>query len=276
MLLQCVTVSVKYSDFLCHVLEENKGIFDKWVIVTDTKDTQTKELCEKYSKYNVICIQTDIFYKKARFNKFAGINEALKLIDEDAWVVFLDSDMVLQPVTRRVLNNLDLDKTCIYGIDRVNCKGRENWEMYKGMRNLVHNHWLMNAQNSCFEYGARLVHYYGYEGGKGEFAGWNPIGFFQMAHRSAFTQYPQNSEGADHCDLVFARLWPRSKRVLIPELIGIHLESHFIINGVNWYGRLSQPFELGYKKYSLKYFYRLVLRKFLIHKKTFFRRYLHL
>lgn len=276
MKLQAVTVSVNYSDFLCHVLEENKGLFDKWVIITNTKDVATKELCDKYSKYNIVCIQTDIFYRKAKFNKFAGINEGLKLIDSDAWVLFLDSDIILQKELRRVLDNVNLKQENIYGIDRINCRGREKWELYKSKRNLLQNYWLLSPDVTGFEFGSRLVHYYGYENGDGKFAGWNPLGFFQLAHRSQFTQYPQQSEGADHCDLVFARLWSRDKRVLIPELIAIHIESRFTVKGTNWYGRISQPFELEYKRPSLKYLFRLLLRTILIYRKSFFRKYLTL
>jgi hypothetical protein len=259
--LQVIMVSVNYADFLCHVLEENKNLFNKWVIVTDTKDQKTKELCEKYAKHNVICLQTDVFYANgAKFNKFAGINEGLKLIDQDAWTLFLDSDIVLHPHTRRVLENLNLNKEFLYGIDRANCKGRENWETYKKKRNLIHNNWLMAMDHSIFEFGARLIHLYGHEGDNGKFAGWNPLGFFQLAHRSAFKEYPQNSQGADHCDIVFARLWSRDKRQLIPEILAIHIESKFAVKATNWYGRVSLPFEREKEKLSFSYICKISLR----------------
>jgi hypothetical protein len=62
-----------------------------------------------------------------------------------------------------------------------------------------------------------------------------------LCHRSAFDQYPQQSHGADHCDLLFARLWPRKLRTHIPELLAVHLESENAGAGVNWYGRKSKP-----------------------------------
>ena len=263
MKLQAVTVSVNYSDFLCHTLEENKKLFDKWVIVTDTKDIETKELCDKYKDFNVVCVQTDLFYQKALFNKYAGVNEGLKLIDTDAWVLFIDSDIVLHEQTRRVLESIDLEEDTIYGVDRVNCKGYENWFNFKIKRNLVVDNWLLTTAG--FDLGARLVHYYGYENGDGKFAGWNPLGFFQLAHHSAFDMYPQNSIGADHCDLVFARQWPRNKRVNIPEILAIHLESEFIIKGTNWYGRLSQPFTNEHKpKLTVSYLFKVIRIKILL------------
>jgi len=270
MKLQAVTVSVNYSDFLVHMLEENAHLFDKWVIVTNHKDKATKELCDKYK--NVACVQTDSFYKDgAKFNKFAGINDGLVFVDNDAWVLFIDSDIILHPLTKRVLENVDLDKKFIYGIDRVNCVGRELWEDHKFKRNLLINNWLLT--NAGFPLGARLVHYYGYENGDGKFAGWNPLGFFQLAHRSAFDKYPQNSVGADHCDLVFARQWPRKYRMLIPELLAIHLESKFTIKGNNWLGRISLPFENNVKP-TLWYYLKIFFRRIILFKNIFIRKYL--
>lgn len=247
MKLQAVTVSVDYSDFLIHTIEENHTIFDKWFIVTNTKDLKTKELCEKYKDQGVVCIQTDVFYDAgAKFNKYSGINEGLKYVDEDAWVLFVDSDIVLDKDLRYILFNLDLDKTCVYGMDRVNCIGLQAWLDYKNRRDLVLDKWLLT--DGGFKFGARLVHYYGYENGDGKFAGWNPIGFFQLAYRSAFKKYPDDSTGADHCDLAFARLWPRRKRILIPESIAIHLESENTYKAANWFGRVSEPFVVKEKQ----------------------------
>ena len=93
--LQALTVSVQYDDFLSHTITENIKLFDKWIIVTDTKDIKTKELCDQYP--TILCIQTDIFYHHgAPFDKYAGINEGLKYVDDDAWILFLDSDFVWQ------------------------------------------------------------------------------------------------------------------------------------------------------------------------------------
>lgn len=262
MKLQCVSVCVNYSDFLSHVILENKDIFDKWVIVTDTKDLKTKQLCDEHK---LICVQTDIFYSKGIFNKFAGINEGLKLVDKDSWVLFLDGDIVLQKETRRVLRSLNLDKESIYGIDRVNCSGLQAWLNYKASPGVLKENWMLTTAG--LELGSRLVHYYGHKGENGRFEGWRPLGFFQLCHRSAFNEYPDNSLGADHCDLVFAREWPRNKRFLIPELLGVHLESEGAGKAVNWYGRKSSAFILDDKKKSYKkifnnYFFNMLVIKF--------------
>ncbi len=247
--ISALTVSVGYSDFLCWTLTENKHLFDNWIIVTDTKDTETKKLCDNH---NVMCIQTDVFYENgAKFNKYAGINEGLKYIDRDGWIVFLDSDIVLHGMTKYVLEHIPLDETCIYGIDRVNCIGLENWLSYVAKRDALYQNWLLHG--SGMEFGARLVHYFGEDRDNGKFVGWRPLGFFQMCHGKSFQDYPQKSKGADHCDLEFVRYYyTREKRVLIPELIAIHLESIGAYKSINWSGRASLPFTVN-QKITLKY-----------------------
>lgn len=242
--LQVVTVSVNYSDFLEHTIKENKNLFDKWIIVTDTKDNKTKELCEING---ILCVQTDVFYENgANFNKYAAINKGLKYIDDDAWVLFLDSDIILHYSTRRIIEELNLDPTCLYGIDRLNIQGEESWIKYKEGKGILKENWLLTTDN--LEFGARLVHHYGHQGENGRFEGWRPLGFFQLAYRQDFKFYPQDSKSADHCDLVFAREWPRSRRILIPEIYAIHLESKHAGKAVNWNGRRSQPFNSDGKK----------------------------
>lgn len=243
MKLNTITVSVNYSDFLEHTIETNYKLFDKWIIVTDTKDIKTKDLCDKYKNKGVICITTNKFYDNgANFNKFAGINEGLKHVDEDAWVLFLDSDIVLHYSTRRIIEELNLDPTCLYGIDRLTCEGPLKWKKYKEGNDILRENWLLTTEGLTF--GARLVHHYGHEGENGRFEGWRPLGYFQLAYRQAFDNYPQESKSADHCDLLFAREWHRSRRHLIPEIYVVHLESEHAGKAVNWNGRKSQPFVL--------------------------------
>lgn len=239
MKLQAVTVSVNYSDFLKYTIVENKDLFDKWIIVTDTKDAKTKELCDEYG---ITCIQTDVFYENgAKFNKYAAINEGLKYVDDDAWILFIDSDIVLHYEMRRTLEKIGLRKDCLYGMDRLNCSGYKNWKKYISGRGMLMENWLLHTAG--LDLGPRLVHHYGMSGENGRFEGWRPLGYFQLAHRSAFTSYPQDSKTADHCDLLFSRLWDRQHRIFIPELYCIHIESYGAGKAINWNGRRSRPFE---------------------------------
>ena len=244
MKITAITIAVNYSDFLCWSITENKTLFDNWIIVTSTTDTKTKELCDNN---NLMCLQTDVFYEKGIFNKYAGINFALDYLGKDYndWILFLDADIVLHPLTKYILEKLPLNEKKIYGVDRVNCIGLESWLDYVSKRNSVFQNWLLHTSGMPF--GARLVHYFGEARDEGRFLGWRPLGFFQLAHRSSFDYYPQETLGADHCDLEFVRNWKREDRELIPEILVIHLESVGATKGINWYGRKSLPFSLAQK-----------------------------
>lgn len=247
MKLQAVTVSVNYADFLEVVVQENKKNFDKWIIVTDTKDVATKEVCDRHG---LECVQTDLFYANgAKFNKWAGLNEGLDRVDKDSWCLIIDGDVVLHYLTRRTLEKLNLDPTFIYGMDRLDCIGFDTWDHYKESAGILKENWLLHTAG--LKMGARLVHHYGMEGENGRFEGWRPLGFFQLMHRSAFDRHPQDSDSADHCDLTFARQWPRDKRMLIPELFAIHLISEEARKGQNWRGRKSKPFKLAKENNSI-------------------------
>lgn len=234
-----VSVCVNYSDYLKVSLPVNKEVVDDMVIVTRSDDFETIEVCKEN---NVKCIATDEFNDHpSGFNKFKGINKGLELLDKDSWVLFLDCDIVLDPLSRRVFDNIDFSKDCLYGCDRVNCIGYDGWLTRK---NLVYGNWLLTS--GCMELGSRICQYYGQEGDNGKFAGWKPLGFFQLAHRSSFNLYPTDTEGYDRADMVFANQYSRDKRVFIPEILVIHLESHGAKMGDNWKGRITLPF--SYKK----------------------------
>lgn len=237
--LTCVTVSVNYTDFLKYTITANKQHFDRWVVVTDTKDIATYQMC---ITNGIECIQTDVFYSNgARFNKYAAIQEGLKTVSKDDWVLFLDSDILLPQQTRRILENLNLDEDCLYGLDRLNIRGIEELWAYLEGPGMLKENWMLSTAG--LEMGARLVHHYGHAGENGRFEGWRPLGFFQLAHHSSFETYPDNSIGADANDLVFARQWPRHRRIFIPELFVLHLESKKATKSINWYGRKSGNFE---------------------------------
>jgi hypothetical protein len=77
--------------------------------------------------------------------------------------------------------------------------------------------------------------------------GYEPIGFFQLWHpnTSGIKLSPDEHGAADRTDVQFAKKWPRVNRVLIPELIGIHLDSENSAvdeMGKNWNGRKSKLF----------------------------------
>lgn len=249
--INAVTISVNYADYFSWVIPYNKPHLYNWIIVTDTKDKVTKKLCDYY---NLTCIQTDIFYENgATFNKFAGINVGLEKIKKNSWVAFLDSDVILPPITSKVLNNIKLNKSCLYGCDRLNVKGINKWINHINDPKTVVGNWLLNTGD--LELGSRIVHYYGQQGDNGKFGGWKPLGYFQLAHNSKFDSYPSKADGSDHCDIMFANKYPREKRIFIPEFFALHLESEGAKWGSNWNSRITSTFHsnLETDKEQIKY-----------------------
>lgn len=248
MYIEAVIVCVNYSDFLAHTLPYNKNHFDRLVVVTDKADERTRRLCEFH---HVECVQTDVFYSEgAPFNKAKGINVGLNRLSRRGWVLHLDADIYLPPLTRRILENIELDPAYLYGIDRMMCPTYESWVRFRENPKLTHEGWIY-IHPTIFPLGVRIAEYMG--------RGYEPIGFFQLWNPSGsgVNWYPEEHGSADRTDVLFAKKWTRGKRGLIPEIIGVHLDSEDLDlkqMGKNWNGRKTAPFEypiLSYRKPSL-------------------------
>ena len=267
MKIEAVVVCVNYSDFLSHTLPHNKQLFDKIVVVTDLKDEKTKKLCEFY---NVECVQTDEFYRNSvTINKGRGINEGLKRLKKDDWVLHLDADIFLPPMFREIMERLPLDKNGIFGIDRMMCPTYEAWAKFMCDPRPLHEGWIFIHTN-IFPIGVRIAEY--------KSDGWEPIGFFQMWHPnvSGIYDYPSEHGAIDRSDVIHAKKWIRANRHLIPEIIGIHLESEALElseMGRNWTGRKSMEFGPDHKllnkkstlsnRIGIKFYIRMLWYRFL-------------
>ena len=236
MYLEGVIVSVGYDDFLAHTLVSNRSQFDRLIVVTSKSDTATKKLCEHL---NVECLQTDIFYEDgAVFNKGKGINAGLDKLSRKGWVIHLDADIYLPPMTRNILERIDLDPEFIYGVDRMMCPTYEAWQNFVSNPRPIHEGWIY-VHPTIFPMGVRIAEYMN--------TGWEPIGFFQMwnPNGSNVHKYPDEHGEADRTDVQFCKKWPRNRRALIPEIITIHLDSEDLDlkeMGKNWKGRKTKKF----------------------------------
>lgn len=232
--LEGVIVCVNYSDFLAHTLPSTKDQFDKLVVVTDTKDKETKDLC---SSYGVECVQTDCFYGgKDPFNKGKGINEGLNKLSMDGWVLQLDSDIYFPPETRSILDVRPLDKEKIYGADRLMCPNYESWAKFLEKSPPIYKSRVF-VNLTAFPVGTRLSEFHNPRGG------YEPIGFFQLwnPRGSGIADYPQCHGAADKTDVLHCKRWPRDKRELLADVVVIHLASGRGW-GLNWNGRKSPKF----------------------------------
>jgi hypothetical protein len=238
MYIEGITVCVNYSDFLAHTLPQNKQHFNKLIVVTSNDDILTQKLCEYH---HVQCIKTDAFYNNGdKFNKANGINEGLKGLSKKDWVIHFDSDIYLPPLTRNILENTDLNTDTLYGIDRMMCPSYEDWQRFVTSPNLTHEGWVY-MHTDVFPMGVRIGEYMS--------RGYEPIGFFQMWNPivSNVHSYPNQHGAADRTDVLFAKLFSRNKRALIPEIIAIHLDSENHTThsmGKNWNGRKTAPFTI--------------------------------
>lgn len=238
--IQAVITCVGFADFLAETLPHNRALFDRTVVVTAPEDKQTRRVCEYW---HVECIATDVFESRwDRFNKGKGINvgiDALLKNGGESWLVHMDADVLLPPLTRKLLLGAQLDKTMVYGIDRFMVANWKAWREFIERPDLQQEGWGVYDESGMF------VHPTRFKIGVRVMApdGFVPIGFFQMWHtESGIMKYPEQHTDAGRGDMLFALQWPRSRRALIPEVIGYHLESEPVPMGSNWNGRKTKPF----------------------------------
>jgi hypothetical protein len=239
MKLEAVITCSRYQDFLAVTLPHTLPHVDHLVVVTSDRshDDATAHLCHRHS---VRCIRTGIFHRRgASFAKGAAINRGLDQLLQGDWVLHLDADIILPPTTRRMLEMVDLDPSCIYGIDRVACPDYATWERF---RTTNHHHFMWDC-NIVPPPGMPLMSRYVHN-----HEGYCPIGFFQLwnARREArHVRYPDRGNEAVHTDVQHALQWDGHHRRLIPEIIGIHLNSCRAPVGANWRGRQTPEFKPG-------------------------------
>lgn len=235
MKIEAVIVCVDYADFLAETLPRNLPHFDRVQVITSPRDKETQELCRKLS---VPYLTTNLFFKDGdKFNKARGIDFALGYLRWNDWVVHLDADTYLPPMTRKWLEWRPLDVESIYGIDRVNCVGYEAWRAYLNEYHTGHDYMCRVKVPIGMPLLDRIA--------IRDYGGWMPIGYFQMWNASLGRRYPIAKGDAEHTDVLHAIQWDDAKRHLIPEIIGVHLQSAETPLGANWHGRTTPRFGPG-------------------------------
>lgn len=238
MRLEAVTISVGYGDFLAATLPYNLQLMDHLVVVTTPEDHETREVCRRYG---VTCVVTREFYRGGdKFNKARGINKGLDQLAHSEWVIHMDADVILPQGFRRVVQQADLDEECLYGCDRVMIRSWNDWKILKDSGYLQHDYHCRINFPKGLNVGARW--------GNSEY-GYCPIGYFQMWHSRSdiykgihLRHYPTTHNDAARSDVQFAIRWDRRHRVLLPEVIAVHLESEPAKLGANWKGRVTKRF----------------------------------
>lgn len=226
--IEAVTTCVGFDDYLDVALSYNHSHLDTLIVVTSHDDKLTHAVCRKHG---CTCVQTDLFKKDGRnFNKGAAINAGFSYFRYFGWRLHLDVDILLPDNFNRLLfNHHALDKSSIYGADRVDVVGLDALaELHKPQ----HKYSCLVQSGSPIQSGARYVDpLYGYV----------PIGYFQLWHASAQKSYPYSLGTAAHDDVMFAALWPQTRRQLLPGVICYHLCSKEPVWGEQWEGKRKQP-----------------------------------
>lgn len=237
--IEAITVCVGYADFLEQIIPHNLPHFDRWIVVTSANDENTRKVCRKYS---IDCLTSEEHLRgNSDFCKGRMIEIGLRMLSDDSWILHLDSDIVLPCDFKQVLQEADLNETCIYGCDRLNIVGWDNWQKVKNSGLWCRkNPWMLEMERPYTTVGARVANYK---------HGYTPIGYFQLwhchdSHWNGFPskRYPHNHGSAARTDVQHSLQWDRCKRVLIPELLVWHLESEKSKMGANWKGRTTKPF----------------------------------
>src|SRR5262245_13276788 len=154
MKIEAVVTCVDYSDFLAETLPHNRTLFDRLVVVTAPEDKPTQRVCEYW---NVQCVRTDVFETRwGKFAKGAGINAGLRELRRDGWLVHMDADILLPPLTRQLLEAAALDPAFIYGIDRHIVQGACAWRRFMAMPALQQENRIFVHPNP-FPMGVRIA-----------------------------------------------------------------------------------------------------------------------
>ena len=228
--LEAVTACVGFDDLLNATLTLNHPHLDTMIVVTSHDDRKTQAVAKKHG---AICVQTDLFRKNERnFNKGAALNAGLSRFQYHGWRLHLDADIALPDNCRRLLfNHTQLDPSCIYGADRVDCFGLDKLRESRARGPLARYGFVIDAPP-----GQPLSHRY-----VDTLRGYVPIGYFQLWHASCQKDYPWSIGTAAHDDVLFAEQWPATCRRLLPTVIVQHLCARPPVIGENWDGHRRQP-----------------------------------
>ena len=108
--MRAITVCVEYADLLALTAPWNAFFYDEMLVVTSRDDEKTAALCQDLAKtFPVRCHRTDVFYaRKAKFNKFAALEEGLDILGRQGWMLIMDADIAIMktdhPFTPKIGN----------------------------------------------------------------------------------------------------------------------------------------------------------------------------
>ena len=207
---------------------------DDLVVVTAPADERTRDLCKADGVQAVVT--TAMHDHGRQFSLGAAVDAGLRALPLSDWALVLDADIVLPGSFHRTVQHLKLDREKLFGIDRVHCRGWHAWRRFIQTPRLIQTCEVAFLRD--FPIGARIR----FDG-----HGYMPCGYFQLwnAGATGYRDYPIHENGtAEGSDMLHAARFPRQYRELIPEIVGIQLETDTATDpvGVNWAGRRTAEF----------------------------------
>lgn len=204
--LDALLVSVGYGHILKQTLPFNIHHFDRFIIVSSSNDSETREAVEQFGGTLVV---SDSYADEGSFNKGKMLNFGMEAIQDCDWLLVTDADIILPANFRNHINESDLNNDALYCASRLNApiKNLPQWlEKFKADQSI-----LLDYEPDQFEC--------------------SPIGYFQLFNRHS--KYLNNSPPlfcekfltAGGVDYHFFNRWPNT------QVKNIHLETVHIPHG---------------------------------------------
>lgn len=201
-----ITVSTNYDDVLNFILPQNYKFFEKWYIITDSNDTDTINVINKYNFSNVITIFYDFYKNNKTFNKGGAIrycqNEIIGNLDYNGNILILDSDIWLPNNFDEIVKDVIIDYDTLYGTNK-----RYDYYSYENFKNNIIDFdypWSKDFQ-----------------------------GYFQLYKYDKNKLYNE-SNNCSECDLTFLTYF--KNKIILSELTVCHLGKSVI----NWNKRINK------------------------------------
>lgn len=209
-----LTVCDGYADYLAITLAQNVRNFDRFVVVTGPDDRETPRVCDRYGAECIVCDR--LHSDGAPFRKGAAVNDAIRHLGLDEWILILDADVVLPATFREDLEKRVLNPGCIYYTKRWGPELEALPDFVKGIERGTSWHdlyWQFARKDTArFEdrNGNDIEHF--------------PFGYFQLFHPSAHSLrsltvprewYPENFRTAEYADMLFGQKYPPAKQVTL-------------------------------------------------------------
>jgi hypothetical protein len=254
--LQAITVCIFFSDYLKYCIS-NRQFFDKWLIVTVDTDFETIELCKRFSLD--YCFTKRVYQMGASFAKGRAINDGLRYLKKEGWILHIDCDIILPRHFRQTINSSALTKetiNCLFGLRgrRALCAPpshicTNNFEDYQkfhqSFQEKTRYSIVDERQNVKFlerdfvamrkkfristKAGPVKKQWALFSKNKwdqliytfegGEF---QHLGYFQLCHSKYFEKYPERSANANYDDLEFRERFPEENRKTL-EIDCVHI-----------------------------------------------------